>query len=297
MRGSCRIRVADELGGIELVEALHPSPRFGRHAHPTYAIGVVTWGLNRFRYRGAWRCAPAGLLCTVTPGEPHEVEPAGDVGFAYRCLYPSEALLRAAAEGVSGRAVRRTLALPPVIEDRQAARLVSLIFDAEDDGEPRLATETRLMTLLARVALRHAEEPVRSGRSSLPMDALSRARDHLAANVAVNVSLSVLAGVAGLDPFSLVRGFSRAYGLPPHAWLVQERVRRAKDLLRAGRTPAEAAAETGFADQSHLTRHFRRLLGFTPGRYRRASFVPAASSRATSTNARNAGETCARLGK
>jgi AraC-like DNA-binding protein len=52
---------------------------------------------------------------------------------------------------------------------------------------------------------------------------------------------------------------------------VQERVRRAKALLRAGRTPAEAAAEAGFSDQSHLTRHFKRLLGFTPGRYRRAT--------------------------
>lgn len=269
MRGSCRIRVAEELGGIELVEAHHPSPRFGRHAHPTYAIGVVTSGVNRFRYRGAWVQAPAGALCTVTPDEPHEVEPAGDAGFAYRCLYPSEAQLRAAAEGALGRRVRGTLALPPVITDRTAARLVSALFDAE--GEPRLASESRLLTLLSRVATRHADERATAREASVPAKGISRARDHLAAHFAENVPLAALAELAGVDPYALVRAFSRAFGLPPHAWLVQERVRRAKELLRSGRTPSDVAAAVGFADQSHLTRHFKQAFGFTPGSYRRAA--------------------------
>lgn len=270
MGGFCRIRVAEDLGGIELVEATHPSPRFGRHAHPTYAIGVVTWGVNRFRYRGAWQAAPAGSLCTVTPDEPHEVEPAVGVGFAYRCLYPSPEALRAAAEEASGRRVRRTLALPPVIADAATARLVSAVFDGEEEREARLARETRLLALLARVATCHGREPIAARERSLPGRAISRAREYLAANLAENVALTALSEVSGLDRFSLVRGFSRAYGLPPHAWLIQERVLRAKELLRRGSTPADAATALGFADQSHLTRHFKRLLGFTPGRYRRA---------------------------
>ncbi len=81
--------------------------------------------------------------------------------------------------------------------------------------------------------------------------------------------------MAGLDPFALLRGFSRAYGLPPHAWVIQERVRHAQALLRTGLAPAEVAAEVGFSDQSHLTRHFKRILGFTPGSYRHASLAPA----------------------
>lgn len=271
MRGSCRIHVAEDLGGIELVEATHPSPRFGRHAHPTYAIGVVTWGVNRFRYRGEWHAAPAGSLCTVTPDEPHEVEPAGGVGFAYRCLYPSADVLRAAAEEATGRRVRRTLALTPVIADAATASLVSAVFDGEDAGELRLARETRLLALLARIATRHARERMAEAVPSLPARAISRARDYLAANVAENVTLATLSEVSGLDRFSLVRGFSRAYGLPPHAWLTQQRVLAAKALLRTGSTPADAAAALGFADQSHLTRQFRRVLGFTPGRYRRAA--------------------------
>ena len=271
MRESCNVRIAEDLGGMELVEATHPSPRFGRHAHPTYAIGVVTWGVNRFRYRGEWHAAPAGSLCTVTPDEPHEVEPAAGVGFAYRCLYPAAEVLRAAAEEATGRHVRRTLALPPVIADARAALLVSAVFDGEEARELCLARETRLLALLARVATRHAREPMAEGVPCLPARAISRARDYLAANVAENVTLATLSAVSGLDRFSLVRGFSRAYGLPPHAWLTQQRVLAAKELLRTGSTPADAAAALGFADQSHLTRQFRRLLGFTPGRFQRAA--------------------------
>jgi AraC-like DNA-binding protein len=80
------------------------------------------------------------------------------------------------------------------------------------------------------------------------------------------VTLHTLAAVAGLGEFALVRGFSRAYGVPPHAWLIQERIRRAQSRY----TPATAATQVGFADQSHLHRHFKRVVGMTPGWYHRA---------------------------
>ena len=266
-----RIRIDKDLGGLELIEAVHPHPRFARHAHPTYAIGVVQSGANRFRYRGAIHTAGAGTLCTVTPDEAHSVEPYGDAGFAYWCLYPSLALMLQTAESVGGRSFTRTLALPPVIEDETAARLITDLFKTERAGAPRLLRETQLIALLARVAVRHATARVLPDGKSPPAAALARARDFLSEHCSENVSLTSLATMVGLNPFALLRGFSRAYGLPPHAWQLQERVRRAQTLLCAGLSPAEAAAELGFADQSHLTRHFKQILGITPGRYRRAA--------------------------
>jgi AraC-like DNA-binding protein len=263
-----RIRIARDLGGLEMIDAVHPRPRFARHAHPTYAIGLVSWGANRFRYRGAFHTAPAGALCTVTPDEAHEIEPAGGGGFAYRCLYPSVEAVRGAAEAVGGRRPAGTLALPPVIEDAATARLLAAVFDAEDAGAPRLAREARLLDLLARVVTRHATALVVTRAPRPPAVALARARDYLAAHCAENVSLARLAATVGVDPFALLRGFARAYGLPPHAWLVQERVRRAQALLREGLAPGEVAAAVGFADQSHLNRCFKRIVGITPGRYR-----------------------------
>lgn len=271
MDGRCSVRIDADLGGLELIEAVHERPRFSRHAHPTYALGVVQRGANRFRYRGAYHTAPAGAVCTVTPDEAHEVEPAGGAGFAYRCLYPGVETMREVAASVSGRPQAGTLALPPVIEDARTARAIAALFDAEATGAPRIAREARLFELLADVAVRHALPAVVPRPPARAARALARARDYLAAHCDENVGLAHLAEEVGLDRFALVRGFSRAYGLPPHAWLLQERVRRAQAMLRAGRPAAEVAAELGFADQSHLTRHFRRILGITPGRYRAAA--------------------------
>lgn len=270
MEGRYRVRVDEELDGLELVEAVHARPYFARHAHPTYAIGVVQRGTNRFRYRGAFHAATAGALCTVTPDEAHAVEPAGDAGFAYRCLYPTVEVMREVAESVGGRRVG-TLALPPVIVDGEAARVVVALFEAEAAGAPRLAREAWLVALLARIVSRHANRPIEPRRNAPPPSALARARDYLAAHSARNVALAEVAATVGLDRFALVRGFTRAYGLPPHAWLLQERVRRAQGLLRAGKRAAEVAVEVGFADQSHLTRRFKQIVGVTPGRYQAAA--------------------------
>lgn len=80
-----------------------------------------------------------------------------------------------------------------------------------------------------------------------------------------NVLLSQLALVAGLTPYHFVRVFHGTMGLPPHAYLNQIRLVRAKRLLLAGLPIADVAYETGFADQSHLTKRFERVYGVTPG--------------------------------
>jgi AraC-like DNA-binding protein len=262
-----RARFLPDLGGLELIEAVHARPHFPRHAHPTYALGMVHWGANRFRYRGAWHTAAAGALCTVTPDEVHTVEPAGGMGFAYHCIYPPPPLVQEVAVSMAGRAFGGTLALPPVIENCQAARLASRLLAAVQAGAPPLATHALLAALLAHVVARHAVPRV-AVRSAVPVGApLTRARELLASRLTENVTLDELAKAAGLERFALLRGFARSYGLPPHAWVIQERVRRAQALLRSGIQPAAVAAEVGFSDQSHLSRHFKRLTGVTPGCY------------------------------
>ncbi|WP_234425609.1 helix-turn-helix domain-containing protein, partial [Streptomyces kebangsaanensis] len=78
-----------------------------------------------------------------------------------------------------------------------------------------------------------------------------------------------LAADLGSSPFALLRAFRDVYGMPPHTWLTDARVRRARRLLDAGTTPAQAAVAVGFTDQSHLSRHFSRIVGVPPGAYRR----------------------------
>jgi AraC-like DNA-binding protein len=98
--------------------------------------------------------------------------------------------------------------------------------------------------------------------------AVKRARDYIEACYDENISVRKLASIACLSPFHFIRVFQAQTGMPPHAYLMQTRVRKAKALLARGRQIVDAAYETGFVDQSHLTRHFKRTLGYTPGQYR-----------------------------
>ncbi len=78
-----------------------------------------------------------------------------------------------------------------------------------------------------------------------------------------------MAAMAGLSKYQVLRRFERAYGLPPHAWLLQRRAERARVLIRDGLGLAAAAASSGFSDQSHMTRVFVRQFGFTPGAWQK----------------------------
>ncbi|QND48431.1 helix-turn-helix transcriptional regulator [Rhizobium lusitanum] len=97
---------------------------------------------------------------------------------------------------------------------------------------------------------------------------LRRARDTINARLDRDVSLAQLASDCGLSTSHFARAFARSTGIPPHRWLMQRRVDRAKELMRKGTPLAEIALMCGFSDQSHLTRVFSQSEGLTPGRWR-----------------------------
>lgn len=104
-----------------------------------------------------------------------------------------------------------------------------------------------------------------------------------------NISLDELAALSSLSPWHFLRTFRDETGLPPHAYLTQVRIREAERLLRAGYSPSLAAAETGFADQSHLTRWFRRIVGTTPAAFQR-ELSPAGPGHSRSEGDNNHGQ-------
>jgi AraC-like DNA-binding protein len=270
--GAARVTIAADLGGLEMLEArFSPRQACARHSHDTYALGVVHRGVNRFLYRGSHHAAVPGTVCTVTVDEVHAGDVPAEDGLHYRCLYPSADAVADALGQLEDRSPRSLACLPPVIPDPTTFALLDALFDAQNADAPALERQSLYLSLLTRVLAVHAETHIQPRRVAAPQRGIARAHDRLIADVTETASLGELAAEAGLSPYQLLRGFSRSYGLPPHLYLTQVRVRRAKRLILAGVTLAEAAAMVGFADQSHLNRHFRRIVGVTPGRYQRAA--------------------------
>ncbi|HEU0052873.1 MAG TPA: AraC family transcriptional regulator [Longimicrobium sp.] len=117
-------------------------------------------------------------------------------------------------------------------------------------------------------------DPIRARRRGRPRTLtptgeapVVRARAYLEEHWSRNVPLDELAAACGLSKFHLTRQFARVVGVPPHAFQNRLRVARAAELLREGVPVGEVARRTGFADASHLSRHFKRATGTTPGRY------------------------------
>ena len=256
------------LGGLELLHAHYVTHSFAPHSHDTFAIGVVEMGVERFQYRRNPVVAPAGSLLVINPGEPHTGASALSDGWRYRMLYPDPALLREAASALTGRARPIPFFAEPVVHDRALAREILALHHRLEAGADPLERQSRLLAFLARLIQRHADTPHLDTPPAPEPSVVRRLRAYLDEHATAPVTLTELAAIAGMSEFHTLRVFARATGMPPHAYLTQRRVAHARALLRTQRLPlAQVAATSGFYDQSHLTRHFKRIVGVTPGQY------------------------------
>ena len=201
----------------------------------------------------------------VNPGEMHDGAPLDGKVRGWRMIYLDPSLV---AHEVEEDIVGPEEIVRPVARDPILVELFALLFASLAGSPPdRLASEENLLRSLIYILRKHGmKRPLFSG----PLPCVAKAVQLLDSFPDRSVSLAELATLSGVSRFQLLRGFARETGVTPHAYLVQRRVRRARQLLADGQTPAQAAIQAGFADQSHMTRAFVRQLGVTPGRYRAA---------------------------
>jgi AraC-like DNA-binding protein len=258
-----------QVAGVELLNASYVTQTFAKHSHDGYAVGVVESGALGFAYRGETLIAAPGSVNLVIPGEPHTGFSAAEGGWKYRMFYLDAALMKRVASQVTDRRQATPFFRQGVIHDETLAKTLGKLHRTmEDDSCDLLEKESRLLMTLAQWICRHAQDPpaVRSIRGE--HQSVRLARDFIESHFQDAVSLQEIASISCLSPFHLIRVFQRETGLSPHAYLTQVRVERARALILRRENLAYVAAETGFTDQSHLTRHFKRILGITPGQYR-----------------------------
>lgn len=231
----------------------------GRHAHDTFQLAWVRTGMGRVYCRGAVHEAAAGSVVVVAPGEMHHGHSVGPDGWSYLLLESAPGALEEVAAEIPGRAAPA----PAWVASRDAALSVAFArwAQAEERGEGGLEADSLAWEAMAALA---GAAGAKAGREPA---AVRHAVGYLEAHYAEPVSLDRLAAVAGVSRFHLAHAFKREVGLPPHAYQTQLRVTHAMRMLRRGWTISRAAFATGFAAQSHLHRHFKRVLGITPGQY------------------------------
>jgi AraC-like DNA-binding protein len=263
-KGEFRFR-ASTIHGIELVDA-RTDHVFPRHTHQQFGVGVILGGAQRSHSGRGQVDAVSGDVITVNPGEVHDGEPIAGHPRSWAMIYIEPDVMSDFHHAMADVGTREEFH-HPVLRDRQIAARCRQLLAALDptNRSSRLEAESCLVALLADLMTERQSALVPHFTA-----AVRRACTAIDDAPTQPLTLADLAAAAGLSRFQVLRGFVRETGMTPHAYQMQRRVDLAMRLIRRGLRLADVAADSGFADQSHMTRAFSARYGVTPGIYARS---------------------------
>jgi AraC-like DNA-binding protein len=246
-------------GVLEVFHAHFVEYAYPMHVHDSWTLLIVDDGAVRYDLDRHERGTPHDTVTLLPPHVPHNGSPATPGGFRKRVLYLDSTHL---GDELIGAAVDR-----PDLRDPLLRLRVGQLHGALTRSGEELEAASRLALVAERLRTRlGATDVLRPARVDPPL--ARRLRELLDERLVEGIALGEAAGLVHAHPAHLVRAFSAAFGMAPHQYLTARRVERARRLLLAGQSPGAVAAATGFYDQAHLTRHFKKLVGVPPGRYR-----------------------------
>jgi len=242
----------------------HPYPR---HWHEEIHFCAYTSGSGNLAIRGRSQQVGNGDF-TITPaGEVHENWVNDELGCSFRSLYLDMDLLSRLVHQVFGRKLPMLDFKDLSPTDGRLQPCFLRLHHVMSSAASQLERETALLEFVRALVSCSCTPCPAETRAGHEGSAVHRIRGFIEEYFADAISLEDLARIANLSPFHLHRVFTQAMGMPPHAYQTQLRINRAKQLMRQKVPLCHVAMAAGFADQSHLTRHFRRLVGVTPGQF------------------------------
>lgn len=258
---------AEVFGGLEVFRASLAEFHFSPHSHEEFMIALTEAGSASPRFWGGVQQIVRGDLFVLNPGVVHAGGAAQQSIWRYRAFYPPAALMQRVAQELTGADRGIPQFAEGMIRDPYVTTLLGQAHRALEEPESALGRESLLLEALAGLIARHDTGRPSAHRIGVEHRAVKLAKEVLEALPGENVSLDMLARESGLSAFHLCRVFRRAIGLSPHSYQILVRVRFAKTLLAEELPISQVAVEAGFYDQAHLTKHFKRIFGVTPGRY------------------------------
>jgi AraC-like DNA-binding protein len=258
--------------GVTLMHANFSDHVFERHSHEGFALGVTTYGIQRFRCKGRQYDSLPGDLVLFNPDDDHDGCPGTADGFRYTIWYVPDEFAASCVEG------NRYFSRPHATDRQLATTFQALTASLAQSRAEALRVESLMRAFLGTMLSRHGErpQPARPSRDA-GIAALTRVKDYIRTYYAHDITVADLAAVAGLSRAHLTRAFAGAYHTPPHVYLNAVRIAQAQARIRLGMPLAEVALECGFADQSHLTRRFKGTVGVTPSAWQKMQRVALSS--------------------
>jgi len=256
-----------EYGDMELLHAKYITHRFPLHFHEEYVVGVIERGYYEFYFEGDRQQIREGEIVMINPGEIHSGYALDNAGWQYRTFYPGVTLMRQIATEITGEDWHFPTFKSPVLANKIIAQRLIALHRAMESSPTRLVKDVFLREAMGLLIGEHATNTREHLRVQYSHHAIVIVQDYIQSHYADDIALDDLAKVAGLSPYHLARVFKAQVGLAPHQYLIQVRIQRAKGLLASGMSISDVAYAVGFADQSHLSKWFKRVMGVPPGQF------------------------------
>lgn len=254
---------------VQVVSAAGVANVFPRHVHESVCIGIVDRGVRVVSRCGESIVIPENGMFVIDRDVSHTCKSRDGKGQSYRiACVDTDALVE-----VVSRIEEQVLPVPhfskALVDDPELAQRLCRFFSLARIPGPSLARESLFFSFLGDLVRLHGAPHPAAQRKNSQGDAIEKACEFIRANHTESITLEQLCRIACLSPFHFHRIFVGIKGISPHDYLVHCRIRKARELLLNGYSIAGTAVETGFVDQSHFTRCFKRMMGTTPGRYLR----------------------------
>jgi AraC-like DNA-binding protein len=231
------------------------------HTHDSWTLLIVDDGAIQYDLDHHEHGASGNLITLLPPHVPHNGRSAISAGFRKRVLYLDCSQLE---EALIGAAIDQPEMRDPILRYR-----IHQLHQALGRTGPEFEAESRLAMVTERICWHLRRKPTDPPPERASVTA-RKLRDLLDARICEKFTLQELSGELHVNPAHLVRAFSREFSITPHQYLIGRRVDMARKLLLEGMAPPTVALAVGFYDQAHLTRHFKHVLGTSPGRFARS---------------------------
>lgn len=261
-----------ELGGLELLNARYEEQAFTKHSHEGYCIAVIEDGAQTFQWQGNNYYANEHHIVLINADEVHTGSPVKQSGWEYHAIYPTPEMI---AE--INKDLFKTEGAPwfdnAVVNDQGLVQQLMQLFLLLEQKGNFLLKETFYLSTMAYLIAKHGKTAPEIIKVSDTKKQILWIKEFISTYPERELTLTELANMAQLSQWHFLRQFNQHVGMPPHKWLIQSRLHKARRLLKQGLRPVDIAMECGFSDQSHFNRNFKKYLGVTPTQYVQSLFA------------------------
>ncbi|NOI79479.1 AraC family transcriptional regulator [Vibrio tubiashii] len=263
---SANFKQSTALPWIEMRIASQSTACYAAHSHDEFSFGIIQQGKADYRNHNSTHHIGRGDIVTINPADVHSCNPEAGT-WSYSMLFVDTKQMGAIQREILGQfqagysadytPFRHAFERSEPIKNHYLA-----LFNDLQSEASQLQVQTRLYDFIEAV---HAQSSMEVKPS--PSSSLKRVQEKLLDDVSQIHQLDHLAQEAQMSRYQLLRAFKHYYGLPPHAYLMDEKIKRAKVMLKSGQEIAEVAQELGFSDQAHFQRQFKKKIAVTPKFY------------------------------